>query len=177
MATSTRNSVVSLISTAPSGMAQTGSNRHHHHHHHQVETKLLEDEGVVLPSSSSKDDDNLSESSDDIEIIARQTLDRIHEDLPKSYDSPRSKTKLSSSDVSNYASSEPSAKNGAKNSSTKNLSNNNIDIEAADNSNDNDKNDKTKKTTKQAKKDGYKKRTAWKMNEDEEQDRDEEGEK
>uniref|UniRef100_A0A914PDH8 Uncharacterized protein n=1 Tax=Panagrolaimus davidi TaxID=227884 RepID=A0A914PDH8_9BILA len=76
MATSTRNSVVSLISTTPSGMAQTGLSRHQ-----QVETKLLEDEGIVLPSSSSKDDDNLSESSDDIEIIARQTLERIHEDV------------------------------------------------------------------------------------------------
>uniref|UniRef100_A0A914PXM1 Uncharacterized protein n=1 Tax=Panagrolaimus davidi TaxID=227884 RepID=A0A914PXM1_9BILA len=144
-------------------MAQTGLNRHQ-----QVETKLLEDEGIVLPSSSSKDDDNLSESSDDIEIIARQTLERIHEDLPKSYDSPKIKTKLSSSDISNYASSEPS-KVGAKNSSTKNLNSNNIDIEAGDETNNkNNNNAKTK-----SKKEEYKSRTSWKMNEDEEQDRDE----
>ena len=42
---------------------------------------MLEDEGVIIPSSSSKDDDILSESSDDIETIAMQTLEHIREDV------------------------------------------------------------------------------------------------
>ena len=74
---SARNSVVSLVSTTGSGITQTRDSR-------RVETKLLEDEGVIIPSSSSKDDDILSESSDDIETIAMQTLEHIREDVGES---------------------------------------------------------------------------------------------
>uniref|UniRef100_A0A0M3I9X8 BLOC-1-related complex subunit 7 n=1 Tax=Ascaris lumbricoides TaxID=6252 RepID=A0A0M3I9X8_ASCLU len=49
-----------------------GSNR--------IETRLV-DEGAMLPSSSSKDDDILSESSNEVETLAMQTLDNISEQV------------------------------------------------------------------------------------------------
>ncbi|VDK22116.1 unnamed protein product [Anisakis simplex] len=64
---SARHSVVSLLSSK-----ESSGNR--------VETRLV-DEGAMLPSSSSKDDDILSESSDDVEALAMQTLDNISEQV------------------------------------------------------------------------------------------------
>uniref|UniRef100_A0A914ZEX5 Band 7 domain-containing protein n=2 Tax=Parascaris TaxID=6254 RepID=A0A914ZEX5_PARUN len=48
------------------------------HGSNRIETRLV-DEGAMLPSSSSKDDDILSESSDEVETLAMQTLDNISE--------------------------------------------------------------------------------------------------
>jgi erythrocyte band 7 integral membrane protein len=156
---SARNSVVSLASSS-SPMAQTGSS--HRHHHQIIETKLLEDEGIGLPSSSSKDEDILSESSNEIETIARETLEKIHEDPPKSFDSPSSKkTKTSSSDISNYTN-DP-GKVGKIRSDKK--SQGIINIEAQDGNN----NDDSKKSSKRGQNSGKNKR----LNEDEEGDRDE----
>ena len=70
---SVRGSVVSLSSNGSSS---------------RVETRLADsralslrsgEEGAMLPSSSSKDDDLLSTSSDEVETMARQTLDHLVE--------------------------------------------------------------------------------------------------
>ena len=148
-------------------MAQGGSSSRRSQTH--VETKLLEDEGIVLPSSSSKDEDILSESSDDIETIARQTLERIHEDVSflnqafdrikwikalfwnlnidllwfqpaKSFATPSRKIKLSSSDASNYT---PESKIKNHDSSEVKVNNDKQDVEAQHNA------DKIKPTKKQ----------------------------
>uniref|UniRef100_A0A7E4VGB0 PHB domain-containing protein n=1 Tax=Panagrellus redivivus TaxID=6233 RepID=A0A7E4VGB0_PANRE len=98
---SARNSVVSLVSTAGSGMTPSGGASRRGTSASQVETKLLDDEGVILPSSSSKDDDILSDSSDDIENLAMRTLEHIRDEPVKSISSVNPKGKNSSSDISN----------------------------------------------------------------------------
>lgn len=46
----------------------------------KVETKLVDDEGIMtLPSSSEKDDDALSDSSNEVERLALQTLEHMPE--------------------------------------------------------------------------------------------------
>ncbi|KAK0405870.1 hypothetical protein QR680_018244 [Steinernema hermaphroditum] len=70
---SARNSIVSLVSS---------NDPHSHVGSRSVQTKLV-DEGAMLPSSSSKDEDILSDSSDEIENIAMQTLEHLHEPQPQ----------------------------------------------------------------------------------------------
>uniref|UniRef100_A0A1I8AN90 Uncharacterized protein n=1 Tax=Steinernema glaseri TaxID=37863 RepID=A0A1I8AN90_9BILA len=70
---SARNSIVSLVSS---------NDAHSHVDSRSVQTKLV-DEGAMLPSSSSKDEDILSDSSDEIENIAMQTLEHLHEPQPQ----------------------------------------------------------------------------------------------